>query len=152
MLFHFSFLFSCSPLFQGHIHPWGTCTKSACILLPGSAPQANSKHMWTEALPILIMGSPKMDPSLNCAQIPKFKRRAKLHTAHLAPARETVQLWLTPYGSQPAKPRASETGPHSLQHKEFSSSQTEAEMSEEGAEQTSPSEQEIKQTSPKQEI
>lgn len=93
-----------------------------------------------------------MDPSFNCAQIPKFRRRAKLRTAHLTPARGTVQLWLTPYWSQPAKPRANETGPHSLQYKQFSSSQTEAEMSEEGAEQTSPSEQEIKQTCPKQEI
>lgn len=75
-----------------------------------------------------------MDPSLNCNQIHKFRRRAVLHTAHLTPARGKVRLWLTSYSSHPAKPRANEMGPLSLQHKQFSSSQTEAEMSEEGAE------------------
>lgn len=111
MTLHFSFLYPCSPLFQKHAaySPLRNIDEVGltCILLSGSAPQAKSKHIWTEELPVLIMVSSKMDPSLNCASIHKFRGRAVILTAHPMHARETVRLLLIPYRTQPAKLKGS---------------------------------------------
>lgn len=90
------------------------------------------------------------------APIHKFGGKSLLQTAHLTCARGAVWLLLILYRSQPATPRANETDPSSLQYRQpvqqFSCSQTGAEMSEEGAVQTSCSKQEIVETSLKPEV
>lgn len=114
----------------------------------------NKEWVYLDRLITCITVSAETDPSFYCVLIHKLVVRSMIPAAHPTWARGTARLLLILYRSQHAIRRANETGSSSLHAgsrpvQQFSHSQTEEEMSEEGAEQTSHSKQETAQTNPK---